>query len=273
MCATLGMSPDLRMDLCEKLSSAARAMSNISHRCSDVATSSRCRAFRPGIATLSSKSEFAFTDSDAVAAPTIRHATRTRRRMPTRGRGRRRRWSAVVWSYVTSRSGLRRIHRWRRRPVLQSVTTTTEDGATSSAIIRLRHSHLSKRFRRADRTGESKNRDSTRSSGSSRRCDLRTVAREVAANLARKRPSPLLRGHCRTGACGITASTQAAPPQGVESRGQSELGRLGCVSYCTESFQSDAWWRSLRSSRRHSHPDSLPASFGTPPAACCQVSR
>ena len=31
-----------------------------------------------------------------------------------------------------------------------------------------------------------------------------TVARELAAALARKRPSPLLRGHTRTWACGIT---------------------------------------------------------------------
>jgi Domain of unknown function (DUF6398) len=31
-----------------------------------------------------------------------------------------------------------------------------------------------------------------------------TLARELAAALARKRPSPLLRGHSRTWACGIT---------------------------------------------------------------------
>jgi hypothetical protein len=59
-----------------------------------------------------------------------------------------------------------------------------------------------------------------------------TVARELAAALARKRPSPLLRGHSRTWACGITSTIGSVnflfdPAQQPHLRGTDLCARFG----------------------------------------------
>ena len=69
-----------------------------------------------------------------------------------------------------------------------------------------------------------------------------SVAHELAVALARKRPSPLLRGHCRTWACGITYAIGTVnflfdPTQQPHRRG-SDLCALFDVSQSAGSAKS-----------------------------------